>query len=214
MTRSCKIPSIVIEGTDGTGKSTVTKLLTERLNASDIPAILVRSIGGTTYAEEIRDRLVTGNLNSLSSNTRATLVSSAFFETIDAVIKPKNAEGVCVVLDRYCDSMRLYQKDSYLTENLANSIEEYYPPTYTFFLDAEPELIKVRMSVRGSQDAMDTHDVEEIAARRKQYLDIHHNSVKRNPNRSIVLMSTDKSPEQIVEDILTFIFSKQEGALQ
>lgn len=201
MTYSCKIPSIVFEGSDGTGKSTLAKLVTDKLNNLEIPTKLIRNVGSCGYSEEVRERLVTAKLNGLSNNTVAHLIASAFYETIDGVIKPANKQGIGVVMDRYCDSMHIYQGLSIFTPELVASIKRHYTPTITFMLDATPENIAKRVAARNDNDTMDSIDLQDIAWRRYKYLNIYHEHGKDIPMGTMILLDANKSPEELLKDV-------------
>ena len=103
---------IVFEGTVGTGKSTQSKLLVEKLQAHypDREVIRVREPGKTPIAEAIRT-LVQGTEfpEEMDPICEAYLYSAARAQLINTVIKPALARDAIIVSDRSFWSSLSYQ---------------------------------------------------------------------------------------------------------
>lgn len=99
---------ITLEGPDGCGKSTQSKLLADFLKKRGLPVVLTREPGGTPFAENLRRCL-------LDPQHRVhPLAELLLFETIRAqhtheIILPALKNGKTVVCDRYMDSTYAYQ---------------------------------------------------------------------------------------------------------
>ncbi len=100
---------IVIEGPDGTGKTTQAKRLSERLIAAGHSVVQVREPGGCPSAERIRALLVEGEPGDLLNWTEALLMNAARHELVERVIRPALAAGQWVICDRYYHSTLAYQ---------------------------------------------------------------------------------------------------------
>jgi dTMP kinase len=100
---------ITLEGGEGTGKSTQTARLTERLRADGLEVVATREPGGSPGAEEIRALLVAGAADRWSSTTETLLLYAARADHLERVIRPALARGAWVVCDRFADSTRAYQ---------------------------------------------------------------------------------------------------------
>lgn len=104
---------ITIEGTDGAGKNTQAKILTESLNYFGIPTkMLSFPQYGTSHAKQVEDYLQGkyGEVGSLSSLQVSTLY--AFDRSVS--MKENNVEenlknGVWYVIDRFTESNIIYQ---------------------------------------------------------------------------------------------------------
>lgn len=100
---------IVLEGPDGSGKSTQTALLVESLRASGKTVVQTREPGGTPAAEAIRNLVLSPEFTGLDSRTEALLFAGARAEHVANVILPALQRGEVVVCDRYIDSSIAYQ---------------------------------------------------------------------------------------------------------
>lgn len=98
---------IVLEGAEGSGKSTQSKLLGERLAHAGIPHILTREPGGTTVGEEIRAILLHGA--DIPAEAELLLMNAARAVFVAEVVKPALAAGKVVVADRFWLSSLTYQ---------------------------------------------------------------------------------------------------------
>ena len=102
-----KKPFIVLEGVEGSGKSTQSLLLSERLALEGIDNLLVREPGSTNTGEKIRNLILQATeLNPLSE---LFLFSAARSELIQNEILPALKSGLVVVCDRYTYSSIAYQ---------------------------------------------------------------------------------------------------------
>lgn len=99
---------IVIEGSDGTGKTSQAKLLQKHLESKGLETLLVEEPGGTTMAEQIRGLLKDKNLPR-HFRTNIALFSSARADLWHLVIKPALEAGKTVISSRNYYSTLVYQ---------------------------------------------------------------------------------------------------------
>lgn len=92
---------LVLEGADGTGKSTQARLLATRLRA-----LLTREPGGTAIGEQLRSLFLHADLEP---RAEALLVAAARAQHVGEVIEPALAAGRDVVSDRFTPSSIVYQ---------------------------------------------------------------------------------------------------------
>ena len=95
---------IVVEGADGTGKSTQARLLAERLGA-----VFTREPGGTPLGERIRDLVLDPDGDAPVDRAEALLMAAARAQHVAQVVAPALAAGQDVVSDRYVASSVAYQ---------------------------------------------------------------------------------------------------------
>ncbi len=98
---------IVLEGIEGSGKSTQARLLGEWLSAAGIPHLLTREPGGTSHGEEIRRLLL--HSEAMPAVTELLLMLAARATLLDELVRPALADGKVVVADRYDISTIAYQ---------------------------------------------------------------------------------------------------------
>ncbi|HKY16765.1 MAG TPA: dTMP kinase [Microthrixaceae bacterium] len=94
---------IVLEGGEGSGKSTQARLL-----ADDLDALLTRQPGGTPAGSAIRELLLDPS-TTLEPRAEALLMAADRAEHVASVIRPALDAGVDVVCDRYAYSSVAYQ---------------------------------------------------------------------------------------------------------
>lgn len=98
---------IVLEGGDGSGKSTQVPLLADWLRGRGRDVVETREPGGTPLGEKIRGLLLDGE--EPAPWTEAALFAAARAELAERVIRPALAAGTDVVCDRFLDSSLAYQ---------------------------------------------------------------------------------------------------------
>lgn len=102
---------IVIEGVDGSGKTTLKNSLVRFLEGRNIPHIAIREPGSTPFAEDIRD-LILNNKDyeeQVFPNTDLLLFFAARNQLINNVILPALKENKWVICDRFELSTYVFQ---------------------------------------------------------------------------------------------------------
>lgn len=98
---------IALEGPEGAGKSTQTRLLSGWLRARGVEPVLTREPGGTMVAEEARRVLL--EAESIAPETELLLMLAARASLVGEVIRPALEAGRIVITDRYSLSTMAYQ---------------------------------------------------------------------------------------------------------
>lgn len=98
---------IVLEGGEGSGKTTIAKKLVQEFNNEDIKAIYTREPGGDQISEKIRDIAI--NSDNIDPYTQLLLFVAARKRNIDLNINPALARNDIVICDRYTLSTLVYQ---------------------------------------------------------------------------------------------------------
>src|SRR3954468_19672390 len=98
---------IVLEGIEGSGKSTQARLLDEWLSAESIPHLMTREPGGTAHGEEIRRILL--HSTDMPPVTELLLMLAARATLLAELVRPALNEGKVVVADRFDISTIAYQ---------------------------------------------------------------------------------------------------------
>ena len=145
---------ITFEGTDGSGKSTQTRLLAARLEEQGWNVLLTREPGGSTGAEEIRSLVLEGLPERWSAETEILLFTAARRDHMEKIILPALAKGKIVVCDRFVDSTRMYQ--GLRREDLRTAVDTLTElmierqPDLTILLDMDPHLGHARAKSRNT----------------------------------------------------------------
>ena len=103
---------IILEGGEGSGKTTLVANLKAELEKEGVKVVTTREPGGTVYAEEIRAALIKKRENSADYPTPlAQLLGfySARFDHIEKVIIPALERGEVVLCDRFELTSYAYQ---------------------------------------------------------------------------------------------------------
>jgi dTMP kinase len=140
---------IVIEGLDGSGKTTQAKLLTAKLSRSHNAVYTAEPSRGKIGAF-IRDRCLYGE-KRLSTTVEALLFAADRIEHVENEIKPAIANGRLVVCDRYVYSSLAYQGSADLSVEWIAEINKYaLKPDFAVFIDVAPEKVLQRLNRRKS----------------------------------------------------------------
>jgi dTMP kinase len=100
---------IVLEGSDGVGKSTQVALLSTWMDALGVPHLVAREPGGTPVGEAIRSVVLSRDDLEMPPESELLLILAARAAFVADVVKPALAEGTTVVADRFALSTLAYQ---------------------------------------------------------------------------------------------------------
>jgi dTMP kinase len=144
---------IVLEGAEGSGKSTQARLIGEWLAANGVEHILTREPGGTKVGEEIRAILLHGD--DIPAETELLLMNAARAVFVNDVVKPALAAGKIVVADRFWLSSVAYQgygRGLPLDEvrSICAFAAQGISPDLTVVLDVSAEESEARRAGRGA----------------------------------------------------------------
>jgi dTMP kinase len=100
---------ISLEGIEGTGKTTQSVYLSDRLTALGLGCLLTHEPGDTVIGEKIREVLLHTGHKEMTFMTELLLYNAARAQLLDEKIRPALAEGLIVITDRFSDSTVAYQ---------------------------------------------------------------------------------------------------------
>ena len=202
---------ISIEGFDGTGKSTQSKLLKDGLEKANINSIIVREPGSTNFSEKIRN-IIKEN-TEIEIMTELLLFQTSRSELVSKVIKPNLEKGKVVITDRYTDSSIAYQGygggiDINLIEKLNKISTSDLSPNLTFLLDMDVKDSIERTLKRNNEEN------EQIDKFENKDFDFHekvkngfNEIMKKNKNR-VIKIDASKEIEVISKKILNITLEK------
>ena len=166
---------IVIEGSEGVGKSTQIKNIEKYLSLNDIDYVLTREPGGTSFGESIRS-IILDNANQTHELTDSLLFYAARYENYRKIIKPALQDGKTVICDRFHYSTLIYQgivgKNSMVID-LHKIFDHIFSEKidYVLYLVASPEVSLKRIMRRDKTDKFESRGIEYL-----KELDIAYNS--------------------------------------
>ena len=134
---------VCLEGGEGSGKSTQSRLLREALAAEGFGVLLTFEPGDTGVGKELRRIVLDPATGALSDRCEALLYAADKAEHVDTVVRPALARGEVVITDRYVDSTLAYQGagralDVAEVERVARWATGDLRPHLTVVLDLEP----------------------------------------------------------------------------
>ena len=146
-------PFVVLEGVEGSGKSTQCRLLGEWLRELGIPHLVTREPGGTTAGEEIRKVVLHGD--DIPARTELLLMLAARSIFVDQVVQPALGDGLLVIADRFELSTLAYQAYGRgLAAEVVQRMNAFatagLSPDLTIVLDVEPAAGAARRAAAGA----------------------------------------------------------------
>ena len=100
---------IVMEGPDGSGKTTQINLLEQYLKEAGYECLITREPGGTVIGEEVRELILNPEYKEMSPVTEMLLYAASRAQLVHEVIGPALEAGKIVISDRFVDSSIVYQ---------------------------------------------------------------------------------------------------------
>lgn len=156
---------ITFEGPDGSGKTTVSTQVVQRLRQDGYDAVYTREPGGIEIAEQIRQVILDPANTAMDVRTEALLYAASRRQHWVEKIEPALREGKIVLCDRFVDSSLAYQgvgREIGIQQVLAINefaIEGHFPDK-TLFLEVTAELGLSRIRQRQNKDRLDQEKLD------------------------------------------------------
>lgn len=156
---------VVLEGPEGSGKSTLIGPLAERIRASKVEPVVVREPGGTRAAEIARQALLDPE-HPVGPVAELFFYLAARADLVQTVIQPALAAGRVVLSDRFALSTEAYQMagrglDPAMVRAANQAATLGVQPDLTLILDLTPELGQARQLAGGKrQDRLDRESAD------------------------------------------------------
>lgn len=197
---------IVVDGGEGSGKTTVIKLIPEYFPKNKF--ILTHEPGGTPFAEKIREIILSDYGKRASAETHFALNWAYRHDHVNNLIKPALAKGVNVINDRCDSSTYAYQICAQNGRNLQKLFWQtrkiYFgdtEPDFYIFLDIEPKIGLARVANRkGEKTHFDERKLDFHQKVRKGFKEF----LKRVPHK---IIDANRPLEEVKADFL-FVLEK------
>ncbi|MDX9714923.1 MAG: dTMP kinase [Dissulfurispiraceae bacterium] len=196
---------ISLEGIEGTGKSTQSKLLSESLSAAGYEVLLTFEPGGTRIGQRIREILLQPDHKEMSPVAELMLYNAERNQHLHEVIFPALERGAVVITDRYTDSTVAYQGygrgiDIKLLKSIDAISTKGFMPDLTILFDLD---VKTGLARNRGVNKVDRFELEDVAFHEKVrsgYLEL----ARLEPERiKIIDASADaRNIHKKVEDIV------------
>lgn len=202
---------ITFEGGEGSGKTTQSELLYNNLKQKGLNVTRTREPGGTILAESIREILLKGEKDKMSSLTELYLFAAARRDHIDNIIEPSLKNNEIVICDRFIDSTTAYQGYAgNIDLNLINSINNFtigsIIPNITYIFDIDPNIgLKRSINTTSEEIRFEEKDIGYHKKIRSGFLEI----AKNNSDRCIVI-DAEQELKKIEELLLNLTIKKYE----
>jgi dTMP kinase len=176
---------IALEGGEGIGKSTQSKLLKEWLEQEGETVVLSREPGGSDLGVEIRKILLSHSTGEISPRAEALLYAADRAHHVYSVIRPALALGEVVISDRYFDSSIAYQGAGRVLQpgevaRISRWATESLFPTLTIIIDLPPQVGLARLK---SKDRLESQPIDFHERVRQEFLQL----AALDPERYVII---------------------------
>lgn len=195
---------INLEGGEGSGKSTVLKMLSDALEEKGFSVVCTREPGGIDIAEQIRNVILDRENTAMDARTEALLYAAARRQHLVEKIIPALEAGSIVLCDRYIDSSLAYQGYARgLGIEEIFSINKFaiddYMPDLTLYFDVNPKvgLARIEKDIDREINRLDVESMKFHYKVREGYLLL----LSQNPER-IRLINAENELDFVFADAL------------
>jgi len=196
---------ITLEGPDGSGKTTVTNAVCEKLEQMGYQIVHTREPGGIEIAEQIRSVILDPKNTAMDAKTEALLYAASRRQHLVERVFPALKQGKIVICERFLDSSLAYQGygrqlgfDEVLSINLFATDNIY--PDLTVYLDVDEEIGLSRLKDRSFKDRLD-----------QESIDFHHRvsqgykEVLKHFKDRICIVDASKPLDEVIDNTLNAI---------
>ena len=193
---------VAIEGIDGSGKSTLTRIINEKLASRGEDVFAIPSGGFNSFEIEAKlKKIVTAENSGITPNTETLIYFASLAQKVEQYIAPALSEKKIVVVDRFILSTFVFshymlRQDRMLTNNILEFASQGITPDFTLLCDLEASVAHSRIISKN----------RELSRREKQGLplmNIMRNGFLKeveNTSKRYKIIRTDKVPVEQMEE--------------
>jgi len=185
---------IVLEGIDGTGKTTQSLLLKSRIESRGIPVTCVREPTDGPWGQKIREIALNGRKNITPEQELEYFINDREEDVRDN-IQPALDRNEVVITDRYYYSTIAYQSALGLKPEYIRAKNARFPiPDIVIIIEITPETSQIRINRhRGEQSNLGYEQIEFLKKVKKGYDDL------KDPN--IIRINGDQDVDSVHDNI-------------
>jgi len=200
----------VLEGMDGSGKSTQAELLVAELEKAGRRPLHLREPGSTGLGEGLRKMLLDRNREVWDPRSEALLFFAARSELLRSQVAPALADGRDVVCERFTPSTVAYQGQGGLADWVLELdrlvVSPELQPHGVFILDLEPAVSFARVGGDDGHDGFESRGLGFQEKVREGYLAY----ASANPDRTALIAAEGLSIEEISFQILQAVEARRQ----
>ena len=198
---------VTIEGVEGCGKTTIGKMIVDKLISDGYEVIYTREPGGIEIAEQIRKVILDVNNTNMDPRTEALLYAASRRQHLIEKIVPAIKNNKIIICDRFVDSSLAYQGHARgLGIDNVYEINKFaidtLMPDLTLLFDLDPRLGLERISANKLREVnrLDLEQLDFHTLVREGFLIIQD----REPNR-VKKVDASKTVEEVFNDAYALI---------
>ena len=191
---------IVVEGSEGAGKSTAISAMKDVLKKHGSEATCTREPGGTPLAESMRTLIKSAVDEKVSPMTELMVMYAARVQLCENVIIPSLINDEWLISDRFFYSTFAYQGGGRelgfdAIQPLHDLCLKGLKPGLVIYMDIDPLIGLERARGRGELDRFELEQVDFFNRIRQAYLDM----AEQNPE--FVIIDASQNLEQVTQDV-------------
>jgi dTMP kinase len=190
---------IVVEGIDGSGKSTVAARVADDLTRRGRRVLHTREPGGTLLGEKIRALLLDAKNSEMVPFTELFLYMASRAQLVDEIIRPSLQKGMDVICDRYYYSTAAYQGAAGrvgipVVLAVAEKIAKFERPDLVALLDLDPAVARRREGIR--DDRVESKGLDYQKRVRAGFL-----RLAKRDRRRVRVIDADRPADEVFADV-------------
>lgn len=188
---------ITLEGPEGSGKSSQIAPLAAFLSQQGYRVFTTREPGGTAIGDQVRQVIMRMDNQEMHPRTEILLFCASRAQLVEEVIRPKLADGMVVLCDRYADSTLAYQGYGHKVDldtlhRLLAFATGGLKPDLTLLMDVDPEIgLRRRRTGGGEWNRLDAFELEFHRRVRRGYLEM------AGAERRWAVVDASQSPQDV-----------------
>ena len=197
---------LVMEGCDGSGKTTVAQAVYKRLKEEGVDIIYTREPGGIDISEQIRAVILDPKNTAMNNRTEALLYAAGRRQHLVEKILPAMEKGQWVLCDRFVFSSLAYQgyargigmeEVMKINEFALEGVE----PGHTIFLDIPAEVGLER--INRNRSYLDRLDQEGLDFHNRVFQG--YQEVLKKYGKDTKVIDANRPAEDVIEDVYKYL---------